>query len=376
MIYIDEREAFQIFRVKPGNSGLDHVRRIVIRPGQWLRYLKARWPYLVSGNTRYIAVWNIDTGELVQEVDLPTPQQVAYVDISRDYIFLSCRSGLKLISRTSGRIAHELPPPIARLSVAVGQSQDLTHEPGYESSDEDVDAELEFRGAPSRASLLDLHRSFHEWPPSEHLQTVVASHFDPSEGVLVALFEENMFMLSSLKNPAATVFAWIPDYVCSQLSVENGRAVIIVEGKTSPEQTLLVVHFQSFETCEDFMSNPATVRIMDPVMPCLAPVSRIETDSTAIYVTSSKLEHPQSEQRRLLREWYSESKYHTKLGWAWHTPDGQKKDMFLEQKELSSTMFKPYRGADYLMSVNPDAFSDCVLVYRFDDSTEGEGMYE
>lgn len=396
LVYIDARDAFQVLRVKPDDTGLEETRRIEVPTGRWLRYLKARWPYLVSGNTSYIAIWDLSSGRLVQEIELLTPQQVAYVDFNPDWIFLCCRSGLKLVSRTTGRVEHDLPPPIARpknhegeggpeaTGPSVEQELSATGGPLFQDEDDTSDSEVESVDDPSLADLLPTQLFLQsDWPPSDPLPTVTAAHHDPSTSVLVALFERNMFMISSLEplGGTATVFAWMPGHTFTQIAVENGRAAVVAESDSQPGQTLFLLHFNAFDSCEAFMARPASLTVVDPVMPAFASISRIEMDSTAIYVTGSSMSPGQARQRNAMNDYCASDKHYQKIGWSWYTPDGQRIPLPVEgvagreedhglggltTRDPNQEVTE--RPASDTLRLDLDAFSDSVVVYRFDQT--------
>lgn len=386
IIYPDRREHLQIHKVREDNTGIDHVRSIQFKNGQSLRYLKARWPLLVAGNTTYIGIWDLPTGSLVQEIQIDPPQQVFYVELSRDFVFLCCEDGYVIaFSRQTGREAYRLPGE----ATCPQSSPDEVFEQCVNFSEESSTQQREDIDQGDDASFSEATpSSFAAWPPvgwpgRSSAGAVVGMHLDPSTGVAVAIFNSGIIMICGCyDNPSraqeALVFAWMPGFDFREVCVENGRAAIVCCGNESePAQTLMALSFQRFTSVQEFMTRKtATIQIVDPVMPTRAPVSRLEMDSTAIYVTGTVLNGHRGQSRRAVNEWRSKGFFHDQR-WHWRGPRSEKVLIPLTVTSESGPVTKALhrRSTDAPDDIhftipevnpNPNTVCDSILVYRFD----------
>lgn len=333
LIYMSTRGEFVVLCARQDGPGYQLERPIVAPAGHQLRFLKARKPFLVSGNDHNLFVWDFTTGQLQQHISLGTSLDVSYVELSKDFIFV-CTEEQEMVAvfhRGSGDLAYTIPPTLS-------------------------------------------------W--QEEGNAYKAVHHDPTIGVAVMITTDNRVTICGcyddpVNAPSAIVTASLSDELaaCSECSVENGRAAIVAldyqDGRGC--QVLEMIYLRRFTSVDDFLTKPFEIRTMDLLMPALGEARRIEMDSTAIYVAGSNLteEEAADRHRQLIEpdtdDWTSSviwfDAQHKEI--AETLPRSRGKIARRPTDDLLSLEPVDENQHARLLRVDPDRLCDSVLVYRF-----------
>lgn len=299
---------------------------------------QARYPYLAAATmTSEVFLWDVRTGKCVQHSEslripvvvdcsqlhaqssalaqyavcrqvprffarLPalTRSRQTYIELDNDFVFLAGPSGVTVHHRRSDaapvKIPH-LPPPSEPSDPwdhhIIGVEFFDVHSPSPYRSGGQVDPE-DSRG-PKLQTDFQAYLRASIW---------TAVHHDCQGGHLVAITSNGWLMWTPrYKELIESRGTRTEDLVFVhlggsglQLAVENGRAVITVEcapddrdfEESRPScESILLLNLRTWRDFDDFKRDPPQLITLAARSPAMEPVSRVEMDSTAVYITGT-----------------------------------------------------------------------------------------
>ncbi|KAK9894516.1 hypothetical protein P389DRAFT_197805 [Cystobasidium minutum MCA 4210] len=255
LVFIDQ-STIEVHVNEPSTNSFRHKHSIA-PPSRLISY-KARYPYLItlSGTSAKAYLFDIEQGKLAREYNLTGDPEPAYVELDQWSLFLA-GSALTIINRNSGTM-HKM------LDTSLEDPRDETWTTRWSAVHHSLDGRhLVVVGDANELVWIRDYRS---------LLT------DSEEGVDYQKLAQQAVILRLEEDPG--------EVLIENLCVENDRVVFTTQSVFFP-----VVYL--FELCDwtdfsDFRARAPQLRILTGALPVGHDgISRVEMDSTSIYLTAS-----------------------------------------------------------------------------------------